>query len=74
MSFGIIARGSGCGTEAITISGAVTSLATPEIDVKFYFDESQLSSKYWIIDTYRGIARHIVIVAHYPLLDKNSES
>ena len=37
VSFGIIARGSGCGTEAITISGAVTSLATPEIDKKGYW-------------------------------------
>ena len=37
VSFGIIARGSGCGTEAITIRGAVTSLATPEIDEKDYW-------------------------------------
>ena len=71
LSFGIIARGSGCGTEAITISGAVTSLATPEMD-QFW----KLSVKCWLIFylvTYRGIARHVVIVAHNSLLDKNSE-
>ena len=29
---------------------------------------------YFLSVTYRGITCHIVIVAHYPFLDKNSES
>ena len=68
LKVGMMARGSGWGTEAMTTRGAVTSWATPG---RTRVMDTCLST--WQL-TYGRVGGGVLVVTHHSLLDKHSES